>query len=70
MLDELNRLKGVEGFVSEEYSESGSAGRLYFSANNGKKIDAIRLHIEQLFQSSEINENFYILLIATSYCRR
>ncbi len=30
-----------------------------------KKIDAIRLHIERLFQCSEINEDFYILLLAT-----
>jgi len=65
MLKELNRLQGVEGFVFQEYSESGSAGRLYFSANNGKKIDAIRMDIERRFQSSEIDQDFYILLIAT-----
>ena len=65
MLQELNRLQGIEGFIFQEYSESGSAGRLYFSANNGKKIDAIRLHIENLFQNSEISEDLYVLLIAT-----
>ena len=65
MLDELNQLEGVEGFIFQEYSESGLAGRLYFTANNGKKIDAIRLHIERLFQNCEINEDFYILLVAT-----
>lgn len=65
MLDELNRLQGVEGFIFQEYSESGSAGRLYFSVNNGKKIDAIRMDIERRFQSSEIDQDFYILLIAT-----
>ncbi|MBV6881533.1 DNA adenine methylase [Epilithonimonas ginsengisoli] len=65
MLDELNQLEGMEGFIFQEYSESGSAGRLYFSANNGKKIDSMRLYIEQLFQCSEINEDLYILLIAT-----
>lgn len=64
-LDELNQLEGVEGFIFQEYSESGTAGRLYFSAKNGKKIDAMRLHIEQLFQSCKINEDFYTLLIAT-----
>ncbi|MGG7468659.1 DNA adenine methylase [Chryseobacterium arthrosphaerae] len=65
MLQELNRLEGVEGFIFQEYSESGSAGRLYFSAHNGKKIDAIRLHIEHLFQKFEISEDLYVLLIAT-----
>nr|WP_262696783.1 DNA adenine methylase [Chryseobacterium sp. 3008163] len=65
MLVDLNRLEGVEGFIFEEYSDSGSAGRLYFTANNGKKIDAIRMDIERRFQSSEIDQDFYILLIAT-----
>lgn len=64
-LDELNQLEGVEGFIFQEYSESGAVGRLYFSAKNGKKIDAMRLHIEKLFQSCKINEDFYMLLIAT-----
>lgn len=65
MLDELNILDGVEGFIYEEYSECGSAGRLYFSKDNGKKIDAIRIQIEQLYLSSQIDKEFYHLLLAT-----
>ena len=65
MLTELNQLDGREGFVFNQYSECGKAGRLYFSAENGRKIDAIRMDIERRFLSFEINQDFYILLLAT-----
>ncbi|MCD9855608.1 DNA adenine methylase [Epilithonimonas sp. JDS] len=65
MLEELNQLKGIEGFIFEEYSEYGSAGRLYFNESNGKKIDAIRTRIEYLYSSSQIDKDFYYLLLAT-----
>jgi len=65
MLNNLNELEEVEGFIFEEYSQSGSSCRLYFNAVNGKKIDAIRIHIEQLLSSSRIDKEFYFLLLAT-----
>ena len=65
MLDELNQLEGIDSLIYKEYSESGSSDRLYFNAVNGKKIDAIRIHIEQLLLSSEIDKEFYFLLLAT-----
>ena len=37
-IEELNSLKGIEGFIFEEYSENGKSERQYFSENNGKKI--------------------------------
>lgn len=65
MLTELNQLDGREGFIFNQYSECGTAGRLYFSSENGQKIDAIRMDIERRFESSEIDQDFYILLLAT-----
>ncbi len=65
MLAELNQLDGREGFIFNQYSECGAAGRLYFSSENGRKIDAIRMDIERRFKSSEIDQNFYMLLLAT-----
>ena len=65
MLAELNQLDDREAFIFNQYSECGIAGRLYFSAENGRKIDAIRMDIERRFQSSEIDQDFYILLLAT-----
>lgn len=64
-LDELNNLMGVNGFIFNEYSENGKAERLYFSENNGKKIDAIRQKIEYWKSTQKINDNLYYFLLAS-----
>ena len=64
-LEELNNLKPVSGFIYQTYSESGAANRLYFSAENGKKIDAIRTQIEKWYISNSINEDLYFFLLAS-----
>ncbi|HQK40623.1 MAG TPA: DNA adenine methylase, partial [Flavobacterium alvei] len=46
IIEELNQLEGIDGFIFHEYSENGNQNRLYFSEHNGKKIDAIRQQIE------------------------
>jgi adenine-specific DNA-methyltransferase len=61
----LNNLKESEGFVFQNYSENGKEGRLYFSAENGKKIDAIRQQIEIWKKSEEITEDDYYFLLAS-----
>ncbi|MRI64581.1 modification methylase [Ornithobacterium rhinotracheale] len=65
LIDELNSLSGVKGFIFEEYSENGKAQRLYFSENNGKKIDAIRQKIENWKINNIINSNQYYFLLAS-----
>lgn len=64
-LDELNALMGVNGFIFNEYSENGKAERLYFSENNGKKIDAIRQKIEYWKTTNQINDNLYYFLLTS-----
>ncbi|HSQ46143.1 MAG TPA: DNA adenine methylase [Lutibacter sp.] len=61
----LNNLNESEGFVFHNYSENGKEGRLYFSAANGKKIDAIRQQIENWKKSKEISEDDYYFLLAS-----
>ena len=61
----LNNLKESEGFVFHNYSENGKEGRLYFSAENGKKIDAIRQQIEIWKSTDEITEDDYFFLLAS-----
>ncbi|PKQ69691.1 DNA adenine methylase [Raineya orbicola] len=56
----LNTLEGKEGFIYQNYSEKGSL-RNYFSAPNGKKIDAIRTEIENLKNSISEDEYFFLL---------
>lgn len=65
LLLQLNSLPQKKGFIFEEYSQSGRAGRTYFTAENGQKIDAIRSQIEQWYQNKEITQNQYFFLLAT-----
>lgn len=64
-LNRLNDLKGQKGFVFENYSEGGKAGRLYFSTENGQKIDAVRIRIETWKNSAEIDNDLYYFLLAS-----
>lgn len=64
-LYELNSLKGIEGFIFNEYSENGIVGRNYFKENNGKRIDAIRQRIELWKKENYISENVYFFLLAS-----
>ncbi len=64
-LNELNNHPGKKGFIFENYSEGGKAGRNYFTAENGQKIDAVRLQIEEWKKSSKINEDQYFFLLSS-----
>lgn len=64
-IEKLNSIKGVEGFIFHNYCENGSEGRLYFSSENGKKIDAIRQQIEVWKIAKEIDEDTYFFLLAS-----
>jgi adenine-specific DNA-methyltransferase len=64
-LNKLNDLKGQKGFVFENYSEGGKAGRLYFSTENGQKIDAVRIQIETWKNSAEIDNDLYYFLLSS-----
>ena len=64
-LEQLNLLKGTEGFIFQNYSHSGNAGRNYFTAENGKKIDAARLQIEAWEKTKTISGDQYFFLLAS-----
>lgn len=53
------------GFIAENYTPAGKAGRMYFSADNGGRIDYIRATIERWYKAKKINENEYYYLIAS-----
>jgi adenine-specific DNA-methyltransferase len=65
LLEQLQTLKPEKGFIFENYSEGGSAGRNYFKKENGQKIDAIRQQIERWKQQGEIDEAMYFFLLAS-----
>lgn len=65
-IDELNNLSLIKtGFIYQNYCLSGSAGRQYFSDENGMKIDSIRCKINQWQQDGKINDNLYYFLLAS-----
>ena len=69
LIKELNELEGVEGFIYKNYSYEGTEGqefrRMYFSAVNAKKCDAIRISIENWFNQGKIDENEYFFLLGS-----
>jgi adenine-specific DNA-methyltransferase len=65
LIDELDNLKGVEGFIYNNYCLGSGSERQYFSDENGKKIDAIRQKIEAWKTDSRITENQYYFLLAS-----
>ena len=65
LVDELNQIEGVEGFIYNNYCLGSGSQRQYFSDENGKKIDAIRQKIESWKTSGEINENLYYFLLTS-----
>ncbi|WP_286154438.1 Dam family site-specific DNA-(adenine-N6)-methyltransferase [Thomasclavelia cocleata] len=50
-------------FVYNNYTPIG--GRMFFTEENGLKIDGIRLKIEDLYQNRTINEDEYYFLLAS-----
>lgn len=69
LIENLNNLNGVEGFIFKNYSYGGTDGqdfrRMYFSDYNAKKCDAIRLKIEEQLEKKEINKNEYFFLLGS-----
>lgn len=53
------------GFIFEQYSEGGAAGRLYFSQENGILIDTARQQIEVWKEEQAISEDVYFFLLAS-----
>ena len=64
-IEVLNNLAGIEGFIFQNYCENGNEDRLYFSSENGKKIDAIRAQIETWKTNDELTEDEYYFLLAS-----
>ncbi len=69
ILDYLNTLEGVEGFIYKHYTPSSKdidgVERKYFMLKNGMKIDAVRIKIEEWFKEGYISENEYFYLLTS-----
>ncbi|CAJ99148.1 DNA adenine methylase [Helicobacter acinonychis] len=64
LIDEINSVALKKGFIYSHYSLGGSS-RQYFSETNAQKIDAMRLKIEELKRSQNIDGHAYYFLLAS-----
>ncbi len=69
VLNYFDGLQGEEGFIFNHYTPEGTCNleipRMYFSGENGQKIDAIRQKIEHWRQEELIGSQEYYILIAS-----
>lgn len=65
LLEKLNQLTPVEGFIYKNYCEGSGSGRNYFTNENGMKCDAIRLELERLHNTEEISDQLYFYYLAS-----
>jgi len=69
LIEDLNKLEGVEGFIYNNYCFEGTEGqefrRMYFTEYNAKKCDAIRIAIEEKYKAKTISENEYFFLLGS-----
>ncbi|NLJ72145.1 MAG: DNA adenine methylase [Syntrophomonadaceae bacterium] len=65
LLGHLNSLAGIDGFIYNNYCLGSGSGRNYFTDYNGRKCDAIRQEIEQLYAKKEISESEYYFFLAS-----
>ncbi len=69
LLEHLDSLPGEDGFLTEHYTLAGGEGkrhgRMYFTAENARRIDAIRGRIEEWQSSGVVDRTRVQLLIAT-----
>ena len=68
VVEYLNQIAPIEGFISQNYTPKGTSDleipRMYYSDENGMLIDAIRQQIEIWKTENLINQNEYFTLLA------
>ena len=69
VLEYLNTLNGKSGFIYRNYCPGGTEEtefkRQYFSDENGRRCDAIRMQIEDWWQADKLTEDEYFYLLAS-----
>lgn len=65
-LDELGGLHGRDdGIIYNNYALGGGSGRNYFSDENARRIDAVRMQVELWYQDEELDRDGYFFLLAS-----
>lgn len=65
-IEKLNQLDGIDnGFIYTQYCLGGGNNRQYFSDENGRRIDAARVAIDDWKDKGEISEDLYYFLLCS-----
>ncbi len=65
LLNHLNSLPPVRGFVYMNYCQGSGSGRNYFTDENGMLCDAVREELDKLRQKGDIDEGMYFYYLAS-----
>ncbi len=65
LLEHFNALPGTDGFIFRHYCAGSGSGRNYFTDDNGRKCDAMRLELERLKNNGEIDSAQYYFFLAS-----
>lgn len=65
LLERLNNLEGIKGFIYNNYCNGSGSGRNYFTDSNGMRCDAMRTELEKLRKNSEISDDLYFYFLAS-----
>lgn len=63
--DYLTKIKNKKGFIYTNYSPNENSERMYLTAGNAQKCDAIRTRIKYWKERKLINENEYYFLLSS-----
>lgn len=62
---ECNKLDKVEGLIYLNFSPNNNCERMFFTNDNAKKADAIRIYIQKQFAEKLIDEKEYYFILAS-----
>lgn len=65
IISTLNGLPGVEGLVYANFSNHSGCERMFFTNENAMRCDAMRQHIQQLFDAGLCDQPTFYFLIAS-----
>lgn len=66
IINDINNIKSIDnGLIFNNFSNNDKCERMFFTNNNAKKCDAIRIYIDKLFNNNNINYDEYIFVLVS-----
>lgn len=65
LIEQCNRLPGREGLIYRHFSPHAGSERMFFTPENARKADAIRMHIDSMCRGGEITKLEHDFLLAS-----